>query len=465
MVSGKHFRFLLPLSVFFLYTIWYFTASGGHSVRSVRFDNIPPSQFNGYVSTPAHISEYFPPPNPERKDYHEWNAQTLRELHACMAISNCGPNQKKVALLAAHWFEEATVRGWRGGEGIWGLSVYKGLRDLGYTTFFANSFEEALQQYRMFPDLVKVVIRNKAGECHSDAKCVKGPRNPSGIPAWKIFDFEFFASYGGHFQASLLKGKWILSANPDPRFVNEEDSPIQYIGYSVEEDCHTGPVIRLSDRANQVWMLMKQLTYVYNDKFAWNRSYFSLVSKELDINFVGGWQINQHYQWEPDVKGQMSDIEDREHRVTNLGRLNSSQFAQNVAISKVMVGVGSPWWSPSPYNALCQGVPFINPILKWDRNEPWERSSWYTQHPSLNRFEPPYVYHVHAGDWSGFVAAIKAASRTEIPSFIPNHMSLEAIRDRLTKLMETDWRAQAAALLKERLQEIKDGKKTYVFEL
>ena len=36
-----------------------------------------------------------------------------------MALGNCGANQQKVALLAAHWFEEAVVRGWRGGEGVW----------------------------------------------------------------------------------------------------------------------------------------------------------------------------------------------------------------------------------------------------------------------------------------------------------------------------------------------------------
>jgi len=65
------------------------------------------------------MAHYFPPPDPTRKKYHEWNAQTLRELYVCMALSNCGANQQKVALLASHWFEEAIVRDWRGGEGVW----------------------------------------------------------------------------------------------------------------------------------------------------------------------------------------------------------------------------------------------------------------------------------------------------------------------------------------------------------
>jgi hypothetical protein len=31
--------------------------------------------------------------------------------------------------------------------------------------------------------------------------------------------------------ASLMKGKWILSANPDDLYPGEAPSPIQYLGY------------------------------------------------------------------------------------------------------------------------------------------------------------------------------------------------------------------------------------------
>ncbi|EDR04570.1 uncharacterized protein LACBIDRAFT_304375 [Laccaria bicolor S238N-H82] len=192
----------------------------------------PTASIERYRESPPSLEAHFVPPDLERQDYREWNARTLRDLHSCIALDNCGPNQRKVALLAAHWFQQAVVEGFKGGNGIWGISVYKNLRRLGYTTLFATSFgrtryyvfqdhslmslaEEALFQYRMFPDLVKVVIRNMAGECHKDPQCVKSPSNPTGIPAWKIFDFEFFASHGHHRGASLLKGKWILSANPD----------------------------------------------------------------------------------------------------------------------------------------------------------------------------------------------------------------------------------------------------------
>jgi len=345
------------------------------------------------------------------------------------------------------------------------LSMYKHLRAMGYTTLFASSFEEALEQYQLFPDLVKVVIRQRAGECHNDVNCVKSATNPRGIPAWKIFDFEFFASKGDHFHASELKGKWILSANPLP---NPDDDEIQYIGYAIEDECSQVPVIPLAERTNHVWMLMKQIRYVYDDVFAWNRSFFALAAHELghDLSFVGAWQLDQHYlEWDPspDADGPMPDIEDRAHGVLNFGKLGPEEFEREVGRSRAMVGVGNPWWSPSPYHALCQGVPFINPILNWDRQDPWNRTSWWrSQHPTLQHLDPPYVYNVHAGNYTGFVDAVRQASTTEIPRFIPEHMTELAVRERVRNLMEHDWRSDAAVLLDERK---KEGGDAYVFDL
>lgn len=40
-----------------------------------------------------------------------------------------------------------------------------------------------------------------------------------------------------------------------------------------------------------------------------------------------------------------------------------------------------------------------------------------------------------------------------------------AVRERLIRLMETDWKELAASLLEERLQAVKSGKKAYVSEV
>jgi len=101
--------------------------------------------------------------------------------------------------VAAHWFEDQTVEKDRKLIGALRESAleYEHLRHMGYTTLFSKGFEEALNQYHMFPDLVKLVIHDKAVECYVNPLCVQGPSNPTGIPDWKIFDFELFIN---HFQ-------------------------------------------------------------------------------------------------------------------------------------------------------------------------------------------------------------------------------------------------------------------------
>ena len=34
-------------------------------------------------------------------------------------------------------------------------------------------------------------------------------------------------------------------------------------------------------------------------------------------------------------------------------KLSSTEFYEELRMSKVLIGVGEPWWSPTPYDALC----------------------------------------------------------------------------------------------------------------
>lgn len=94
------------------------------SPRPSHISGDPATDYGDYAFVPSSLVSHFPAPDPKRKDYHEWNAQSLRELHVCMALQLCGQNQRKIALLAAHWFEEAIVREWRGGEGVWCVCTF-----------------------------------------------------------------------------------------------------------------------------------------------------------------------------------------------------------------------------------------------------------------------------------------------------------------------------------------------------
>ncbi|KAJ6597111.1 hypothetical protein DFH09DRAFT_1304868 [Mycena vulgaris] len=60
-------------------------------------------------------------------------------------------------------------------------------------------------------------------------------------------------------------------------------------------------------------------------------------------------------------------------------------------LSLVLVGGGFPLTSPTAYDALCFGVPFINPVAKWDPADPTNRDKWAVQHEMLKHLDPPYV--------------------------------------------------------------------------
>lgn len=63
------------------------------------------------------------------------------------------------------------------------------------------------------------------------------------------------------------------------------------------------------------------------------------------------------------------------------------------------------------------------------------------------------VYHVHKQNYTGFIEALRTASTTEIPSFIPEYLTEHAMRERIRYLMEHDWKEEATVLLEERIKE------------
>jgi hypothetical protein len=56
--------------------------------------------------------------------------------------------------------------------------------------------------------------------------------------------------------------------------------------------------------------------------------------------------------------------------------------------------------------------------LQWDKENPTDRSAWYSQHPGLVQFDPPYVYNVFQGDLDGFVQAVKDAISHPIQRYV-----------------------------------------------
>jgi hypothetical protein len=64
----------------------------------------------------------------------------------------------------------------------------------------------------------------------------------------------------------------------------------------------------------------------------------------------------------------------------------------------------------------------------------------------------PYVYHVHAHDLKGLERTIKKAIDTPIKSYIPEYMTFDHVRRVMAEVVEGDWRAKAAEILRQRIE-------------
>ncbi|KAK4687880.1 hypothetical protein P7C73_g2237, partial [Tremellales sp. Uapishka_1] len=359
-----------------------------------------------YAATPSPdpIASLFPVPYHESRDYREWNALSLELRGECIWRQDCVKNQEKVVLLATDWAIGGVIGGWSGGEGVWARSMYKALRQLGYTVLFT---ETAWQ--RDLPDRYTAVEK---------------------------FDMKFFPGA----QWWDLGGKWVLSADHlgavgEPEQYIEEN---QYIGYSLEEQ-YVGRELVPREEKRSAWLFAKEATYFYMDQpfFAFNRSYFEMATKEpslAGLTFEGAYNIDDHYFHEKIKDGPLEPIPG----VENHGRLGPEAFLNHIARSIMIVGIG-------------EGVPFLNPIKEWDVEDPYNRSAWNSQHNSLKWLDPPYVYNVFVNDYEGFVRALHGAMNDPPPGpHVDAYMTEKGMRERMERLVETDWEGLARELKAEK---------------
>lgn len=200
---------------------------------------------------------------------------------------------------------------------------------------------------------------NVVFECFEDTKtCVKSRENPGGIPIWKVFTFHFWAD-ANH----PLGPKWTLAPEDYKSVFGDKGNT--YLGYSVEPSCLTQEFIPHADRPRgQVYAMAKRLSYfAAQPDRAWPPSFYTMARKKVQtpggLHFVIGAANDTDFANQYGVTIPHLPAED----VHNLGLLDRTRFMAEVAKSRVLVGVGRPALSPTPYQALCLGVPFINPIL------------------------------------------------------------------------------------------------------
>jgi len=208
----------------------------------------------------------------------------------------------------------------------------------------------------------------------------------------------------------------------------------------VEPSCLPQPFIQHADREKRGYVMTKRLYFLEEDRErAWPPHYFEAASNATGIQFIMG--AND------DVEGRKPVLP---QGLKNHGFLSQPAFVDALSRSLVLVGVGRPVASPTPYEALCLGVPFINPVLSWNLDHPEDRLQWGVQHGLLKFLDPPYVYNVFKDDIDGFVKAIQASISHPIDRHVLEHMRMTSVAARLRAIVERDLKSEAAELLAQR---------------
>ncbi|KAJ6543873.1 hypothetical protein B0H19DRAFT_1168745 [Mycena capillaripes] len=384
----------------------------------------------------------------------DWNFQAwrtpsqtaYRKLLSCLETSSCNENQKKVMIVQSMYFRNR-LRGGVGGEEIFAHSTMAAMDNLGYTVLHTENLREAVQVYRLLPTMVKVVIVDDwdSFRCWKDKEnCLRTDQNPTGIPGYKLLSFYFWP-----FPRHPLGPRWILSPEPyHLQTASESLANNTYLGYSIEESCRKQKFFPPDTRPSppRAWVLAKLLSYFVPEKNqfrAWSKEDLDSVAEQTGFEFM---MAAAH---SPDSSDEDIDLTavlpDQTHYV-NHGRIQQPLFMEKLAQSRVVIGMGLPLISPTPWNALCMGVPFINPVNQWDAENPDDSSKWRSQHPLAALLPKPYVYNVRKGDRQGLIKAVKDALANPIESYVPETMRMESIQQRMADVVDTDWKAEEQKL-------------------
>lgn len=135
-----------------------------------------------------------------------------------------------------------------------------------------------------------------------------------------------------------------FTLSPSPRNDNH------FLSFSIEPTCHRLPFVPHSRRAKppQAYLLAKQVHYLDDTPaFSWTLPALVDLEREFGISVVGGMVDDD----------EVTSAAVHAAGLTNLGRLGKMEFYEELATSFVLVGVGRPRISPSPWDALCMGLP------------------------------------------------------------------------------------------------------------
>lgn len=241
------------------------------------------------------------------------------------------------------------------------------------------------------------------------------------------------------------------------------EASFTFLGYGLMPLPEDTSFVPWSERPYRVYILAKQAHYFHNGhQHVYNFDFFTRAAKELSeefpgFEFVGGFEDNRSPE---DVEkwGKVPSV------IRNFGIMNATTFDEEYGKSRLLLGIGSPPLSPSPYRALSRGVPFANPhTLRDDGSGQWA----YQQHESMMGVPEPYGYQVEAFNYTSFVETIRKAMRTPIEPLRFERMKQSVVDKRMSDFVMYDWRSLAQQILDDRLagNETQGSYETGLFEM
>ena len=201
---------------------------------------------------------------------------------------------------------------------------------MGYTYIYAWSNERVSQIYEMFPQFVKMVIMQEwdVFTCVQNVEsCVLTDKNPTGIPPWKLFTFNFWPH-----NAHPLGPPWNLSPED---YSGPYHGNSSYVGYSVEELCRTQRFIPHSEREDKAYVLAKLLSFFTPEQAAsWSPAILDAATAATGITYTLGSKNDseEHPNWTPQLPSQYE----------NFGVMEQHMFLDTLSRSKILIGMGNP---------------------------------------------------------------------------------------------------------------------------
>lgn len=137
-----------------------------------------------------------------------------------------------------------------------------------------------------------------------------------------------------------------------------------YLGYALEAGSEQ-TAIPFEERPHRVWLLAKYVWFFYEwmGYKVWEEDFYQRATDELrqrwpDFEIVGGLIDNRNAE-QIEKQGEFKIPKG----IVNLGKLNATQFDEELSKSRLLLGIGRPATSPSPYRALAR-VSFHSPLSR-----------------------------------------------------------------------------------------------------